>query len=142
MIESGMGWAIFGVSFIFIFILLGILGESQRQKTKLAKQELLQKERMMAMEKGLPLPEWDSPLLDDEGSIIITAEAHERRKEWFQLVNLCIGLIFVFAGIGMTIAFNIAPTDDWNDIATVGIIPLMTGVGLLLFYFLTKKQKV
>ena len=40
MIDTGMGWAIFGVLFIFIFILLGILGESQRQKAKLAKQEI------------------------------------------------------------------------------------------------------
>jgi hypothetical protein len=141
MIDSGMGWAIFGMSFIFIFILLGILGESQRQKTKLAKQELLQKERMMAMEKGIPLPEWDAGMLEDDGTIIRSTEAHEQRKEWFQLVNLCIGLIFVFAGLGLLIAFNFAPTDDWEDIASVGVIPLMTGLGLLLFYFLTKKQK-
>ena len=139
MIESGMGWAIFGVSFIFIFILLGILGESQRQKTKLKKQELLQKERMMAMEKGLPLPEWSPSLLDDDGTVITSAEAHERRKEWFQLVTLCVGLILTFAGVGMTLAFHFSPDSGFDDIVTIGFIPFMAGLGLLLFHFMTRK---
>ena len=141
MIDSGMGWAIFGVSFVFIFILIGIMGESQRQKAKLAKQELLQKERMMAMEKGLPLPEWDSAMLDDNGAVVSSAEAHERRKEWFQLVSLCLGLILVFAGIGMTLAFHFSSDRGFHDIVTIGLIPFMTGLGLLLFYFLTRRNK-
>jgi len=140
MIDSGMGWAIFGVSFIFIFILIGILGESQRQKAKLAKQDLLRKERMMAMEKGLPLPEWDSALLDDDGAVVSNSEAHERRKEWFQLVSLCIGLILVFAGMGMTLAFHFSSDSGFNEITTIGYIPFMAGLGLLLFYYLTRKK--
>jgi hypothetical protein len=140
MIDSGMGWAIFGVSFIFIFILLGILGESQRQKSKLARQELLQKERLAAMEKGIPLPDWDAAMLDSEGAVISTAEAHIRRKEWFRLVSLCVGFVLTFAGVGMTIAFHFAPDNAFKEIETIGGIPFMAGLGLLLFYFLSKEE--
>lgn len=139
-IDSGMGWAIFGAAFIFIFILLGILAEHQRQRRKLARQELLQKERFMAMEKGLPLPEWGAELLDDNGTAVSTAETQKRRREWFRLVTLAVGFFFAFAGLGMLVAFGLAPGDEWEGITTVGAIPLMAGVGLLLFYFLTRNE--
>lgn len=139
MIDDGMGWAIFGSMFFFIFILLGILADRQRQKGKLAKQEMLQKERLMAMEKGLPLPEWDAAMLDDDGKIVSSSEAHQRRKEWFQMVTLCVGLVLSFSGIGMLLAFHY--DSDFHDISAVGAIPLMAGVGLLLFYLLTRQSK-
>ena len=141
MIDSGMGWAIFGALFVFIFILLGILAESQRQKRKLARQELLQKERFMAMEKGLPLPEWDAALLDDQGELLNNAEAQGRRREWFRLVTLCIGLLLAFGGIGMTVAFNLSSDRGFNDLGTIGAIPFMSGLGLLLFYYLTRTSR-
>jgi O-antigen/teichoic acid export membrane protein len=139
-IDSGMGWAIFGAAFVFIFILLGILAESQRQKRKLQRQELLQKERFMAIEKGLPMPEWDTAILDEDGAPVSSLEAYERRREWFRLVSLCIGLILLFGGIGMTIAFQLAPYGSWDDIETVGAIPAMAGVGLLLFHVLSRPR--
>lgn len=141
MIDSGLAWAIFGVSFIFIFMLIGILADNLRQKAKVAKQELLQKERMMAMERGLPLPEWDAVMLDDHGSPLSSAEAQERKKEWFRLVSLCPGLFLAFAGVGMIFAFSIGEANDFADIATVGFIPFMAGCGLLLFYVLTKPAR-
>jgi O-antigen/teichoic acid export membrane protein len=139
-IESGMGWAIFGAAFIFIFILLGILAENQRQKRKLARQELLQKERFKLMEQGMPLPDWDPAALVDEGIAVSSAEAHERSRQMFRLVSLALGYFLAFAGIGLLVAFNVAPTDDWEDIATVGAIPLMAGIGLLLFHYLSRGE--
>lgn len=140
MIDSGMGWAIFGVTFIFIFILIGILAESQRQKSKLARQELLQRERLAAIDNGIPLPDWDTAMLDDDGSLVSTAEAHERRKQWFRLLTFCLGLFLCFAGFGMLLAFNIGDDNDFRDIATVGAIPVMAGIGLLLFYVMTRNE--
>ncbi|NNE04777.1 MAG: hypothetical protein HKN15_03520 [Xanthomonadales bacterium] len=140
MIDPGMGWAIFGVSFIFIFILIGILAESQRQKSKLARQELLQKERLAAIEKGIPLPDWDTVMLDEDGSLVSSAEAHERRRQWFRMLTLALGLLMCFAGIGMLFAFNIGADNDFRDIGTIGAIPIMAGIGLLLFYALTRKE--
>ena len=46
--QSGMEWALFGAGFVFVFVLLAILGEWLRQKRKLKMQEILQKERIMA----------------------------------------------------------------------------------------------
>jgi hypothetical protein len=140
-IDSGMGWAIFGAAFIFIFILLGLLGENQRQKRKLARQELLQKERFMAMEKGLPLPEWDAGLLDDEGSVISSQEVYERNRERFRLVSLCVGLLLAFSGIGMSLAFHFSSDRGFNELDTIGLIPLMAGIGLLLFFALTRPKQ-
>ncbi len=137
-LNSGMGWAIFGSAFIFIFILLGILAEGQRQKRKLARQELIQKERFMAMEKGLPLPEWDATMLDDEGAVLSSAEAHARGKEKFRLVSLCVGFILAFSGIGMIIAFHFSSDRGFHELTTIGAIPLMAGIGLFLFYLLTR----
>lgn len=140
MIDTGMGWALFGMTFIFIFILLGILAESVRRKSKLARQELLQKERLFAMEKGLPLPEWGDAMLDDAGGAVSSEVAYKRRREWFKLVSLCIGLVLTFGGIGMMLAFHYSFDESFRDIETIGGIPFMSGLGLLLFYFLTRNQ--
>lgn len=140
MMDSGMAWAIFGVTFIFLFALMGVLIESQRQKSKLARQELLQRERLAAIEKGVPLPDWDSMMLDDDGALVSTAEAHERRRQWFRMISLCIGLLLAFAGAGMLVAFNIGSDNEFRDIGTVGAIPVMAGIGLLLFYALTRND--
>jgi hypothetical protein len=137
-IDSGMGWAIFGAAFIFIFMMLGILAENQRQKRKLARQELLQKERFMAMEKGLPLPEWGSGLLENDGPVLSDDEAQKRRMAWFRLVTLCVGLFLAFAGAGMTIGFSLSIDVGFRELAMVGLIPFMAGLGLLLFYYLTR----
>ena len=139
MMDEGMGWAIFGVSFIFIFMLLGILAESLRQKSKLARQQMLQKERLAAMEKGLPLPDWDATALNDDGARLSGAEAHERSKQWFRLVSLCVGMLLAFGGVGLLIAFNLGVDNAFEEISSVGVIPLMAGLGLLLFYGLTRK---
>ncbi|MDX1459540.1 MAG: DUF6249 domain-containing protein [Xanthomonadales bacterium] len=139
LIDSGMGWAIFGAAFIFIFILIGVLGEHLRQKRKLERQELLQRERIAMLDKGVPLPDWNEMNVDEDGERVSGLEAHERRKQWFRLVTLAIGLFLSFAGVGMLLAFNLAPDDSWQDIATVGAIPLTAGVGLLLFYALTRE---
>lgn len=138
MIADGMSWALFGVGFFFLFILIGILAESVRQKSKIAKQELLQKERMFAMEKGLPLPEWDKSMLGDDGDSVSNAESHQRKKEWFRYVSLCVGLVLSFAGAGMVVAFHFAPDKAFHEIVTIGGIPFMAGLGLLLFYYLTR----
>lgn len=141
LIASGMGWALYGMAFIFIFILLGILADSQRRKSKIARQELLQKERLFAMEKGLPLPDWDDAMLDEAGASVHSAETYKRRKEWFKLVTLCTGLILTFGGVGMVLAFRFSFDTSFRDIETIGAIPFMAGLGLLLFYFLTRNQE-
>lgn len=141
LLSSGMGWAIFGAAFIFIFILLGILAENQRQQRKLARQELLQKERFMAMEKGLPLPEWDVAMLDEQAVNVSNAESFNRNTQRFRFVSLCIGLLMVFSGIGMALAFQLSSDRGFKELSTIGIIPMMAGVGLLLFYVLTRSYK-
>ena len=51
-------WAIMGISTAMGFLLIGVLQNHLVQKRKLAMREILQKERLMAIEKGTPLPGW------------------------------------------------------------------------------------
>ena len=132
-----MEWAIFGATFVFGLIVLGILADHVRQKRKIRQQEMLQRERLAAMEKGLPIPDWDPALLDEEGAVSASPEVMQRRREWFRFITLWTGLVLVFGGIGMFAGFRLSWEEDFRDIASLGALPFFTGLGLLLFYFLT-----
>ena len=133
-----MEWAIFGSAFVLILIALAILAEHLRQKRRQSLQAMAQQERMAAMEKGLPLPEYDILPGAGSGQELDTEAVQARRMAWFRFTALCLGLVFAFAGIGMGVAFQFSMDRGFHGLATLGAIPLMTGIGLLVFYFLTR----
>jgi hypothetical protein len=87
------------------------------------KKDLEHKERLIAMEKGLPLP--DPPEKD-------TRPVHSTRRAW--------GLIWVGLGLALTIALAVNP--DSADVAAWGwgLIPLFIGAGLLVASVLDKRE--
>jgi hypothetical protein len=127
-------WPIFGSLFIFGLLLLGILRHHLNEKRKIELREIMQKERIVAMEKSLPLPEWDHDLLTDSEQ---SKPASNLRQQvlWFRLLSLCLGLFMCFAGVGMLLGFSMS--EDLRSIASIGMVPTMIGVGLLLFYRLS-----
>ena len=57
---------------------------------------------------------------------------------WVRLTGLCLGWFLLFTGIGTVIGFSLVMDPDMRSIWAVGFIPAMGGVGLLLFYHLSR----
>ena len=87
------------------------------------KKDLEHKERLIAMEKGLPLPE--PPEKD-------TRPVHSTRRAW--------GLIWVGLGLALTIALAVNPDSADVGAWAWGLVPLFIGAGLLVASVLDKKE--
>ena len=87
------------------------------------KKDLDHKERLVALEKGLPLPE--PPEKE-------TRPVHAARRAW--------GL--VWAGIGLALTIALATNPEASDVNAWawGLIPLFIGAGLLIASILDKKE--
>ncbi|MBU0507568.1 hypothetical protein KKH27_01845 [bacterium] len=96
--------AIVGTFAVAIIIVLAAL------RSRRIRHEMLHRERMLALEKGLPVP------------MDYTEQARKRRPYVTGLVWAAIGLGIVLWGI-------IAPEDDLN---AWGLIPLFVGIALLI----------
>ena len=135
-----MEWALFGSTFVISFLLIAILGEHLRQKRKIKIREIQQTERIAAMEKGISLPGIDNDMFDEEHEIVSGTEQFRRKLHWFRMSLLAIGLFLIFCGSGMFLGFHFSADPGFVEMATLGIIPFMSGIGLLLFYYLTNKE--
>jgi hypothetical protein len=119
-------------------ILAFILG---RQYLKLRKRhmerEMLHRERLLAMEKGIPLPEF--PTLAEEPSGSLLDYMSGSMKDVMPKLTLGCGLILVCGGTGLMAAFLIAPDNELHKVWSVGLIPLFIGVGFILYYVFTRR---
>jgi hypothetical protein len=100
----------------FVVVIVAIIMEGR-------KKDLQHKERLFALEKGLPLP--DPPEKE-------TKPVHSTRRAW--------GL--VWAGLGLALTIALAANPDAADVRAWGwgLIPLFIGVGLLIAATLDKKE--
>ncbi|MDX1382810.1 MAG: DUF6249 domain-containing protein, partial [Thermoanaerobaculia bacterium] len=112
---------------------LVIVGRHLRDSNRIRAREILHKERVLAMERDAPLPPLPEPLSFDERA---GADMSGQVLVWFRIVALCIGFFLLFCGIGMTIAFSLE--ESFEEVSTVGWIPTFAGIGLLLFYRLSR----
>lgn len=135
-----MEWALFGVTFTISFLLIVILGEHLRQKRKIKLREIQQKERVAAMEKGLTVPGLNDDIFSEENNIMGSPEHYRNKMHWFRTSLLAIGLFLVFGGLGMYLGFRFSLDSEFVKMSSLGIIPFMSGLGLLLFYYLTNKE--
>ena len=110
-----------------------LVGRSIREKSRLKESEMVHRERIEAMQQGLPVPELSEvPTTGSGASVRISRHS----IHWFRAVSLALGLFFLFIGIGMCFAFSIG--EEFRDVWTIGMIPAMAGIGLLLFYALSR----
>lgn len=131
--------------FWFLFLLLGcwgliLIGRSIREKSRLREREMIHRERIEAMQKGLPVPELGSSASSTpiETALAGSMSPHfdsATALHWFRTVSLALGLLFLFAGMGMCVAFLLG--SDLRDVWSIGLIPAMAGIGLLIFYRLS-----
>lgn len=107
-----------------------------RHKARVRIRELIHDERIKALDKGIPIE--DLPL-----------DPIETESEWFashswtsavRLSALAIGLVLSFTGVGMLVGTSLSPDSELNKIATMSLIPIMAGLGLLLFHRLTRDE--
>jgi hypothetical protein len=118
-----MEWALFGSTFVVSFVIIVIVTEHLRQKRKLALRQIIQKERMAALERGLQLPESGHDLLDEDHAAMSSSESYRRKVQWFCFTSLSVGLFVVFGGIGFYLGMNFSPDGNLNSLASLGSLP-------------------
>jgi hypothetical protein len=114
-----------------------------RQYLKLRKRhserEMLHRERLLAMEKGIPLPEFPTLVEDPSGSLLDYMSVS--MKHVAPKLTLGCGLILSFGGVGVIAAFLIAPDPELHKVWSVGLIPGFIGVGFILYYLFIRRSE-
>jgi hypothetical protein len=136
--HSGFNWSdpIFPIFWVFgwaAFVLIILyMKNKKRQKTL----ELIHKERMAALEKGIPMPEWPDYAINGKGAL-----CEDLRSEGSQNPKgaLGAGAILIMIGAGICLAFYLWPA--LRQVWPVGLIVVFTGIGVLLSHFLTRDKK-
>ncbi len=116
-------------------IVAGIVRMSHRQRAF----ELLQRERIAAIERGLDpdkIAGLNRPLIyDDNGVFSDPRVAAERRRQGLMIG----GIITLFVGIAVSVfLFGVTDGHDREKVWLVGMIPAAVGVALLLSSFLIR----
>lgn len=121
-------WALFGGGFIFFWALLITFTQQLRAARRLRLRELEHKERLLALEKGLPLPEEPPAGFSPAGLLSLALAA---------------GLLLVFLGGGVALALYLgAESRSESTRWSYGLIPVMAGVGLLLYSWIGRRFPV
>jgi hypothetical protein len=129
------------VLLILGLLALGVLRRELRNRQRLRLHEMAHLERMLAIEKGIPVSEVPAgsdfdAWLDEAWTDRLLDGGRDRR------VALALGLLMLFAGTGaLLLAWRLpASSTDAETMklaASLGLIPLMASFGLLLYYRLT-----
>ncbi len=129
--ENFMGpiWA-FGWALIFY------LFHREKTKRRLHIFDLIHKERMQAIEKGLPYPELPPYAIDEE-------EDHKHMPIKPTSVRVYAGLaaVIILGGAGALTALIISPDRYLQSLWSMGLIPIFLGVGLLLYAYINRNAE-
>lgn len=106
----------------------------QNTKRKLHIYDLIHKERLAAMDKGLPYPELP-PYREEEAAP--TREPRPWNPRW----PLGAGIIGVLGGAGTCLAMMLSGEQFHRDHWSFGLIPIFLGVGLWLHYWVTRPPR-
>jgi hypothetical protein len=136
--HSGFNWSdpIFPIFWVFgwaAFVLIIIYMKNRKRQKSL---ELIHKERMAAMEKGIPMPEWPDYDINGKGAIFEDLRSERGRNPKGALGA---GAILIMIGAGMCLAFYM--WREMRQIWPIGLIVVFTGIGVLLSYVLTRDKK-
>ena len=102
----------------------------------------LHKERLIAMEKGLPPPDgsFDEALLayvSDDGSHSLDSRRHRATASGWAIA-------LILGGVGWTVATIVVPRDapiGWlRDSFSFGFIPILLGLGVLVHALITRRS--
>jgi hypothetical protein len=91
------------------------------------------------MEKGIPLPEF--PELNENETKVILGKALASNIEatrWNPRWPLGVGVLLIMGGVGTSVAMRMSAWELHNDLWPFGMIGVFVGVGMFLFYALTR----
>ena len=129
--EKFMGpiWA-FGWALIFY------LFHREKTKRRLHVFDLIHKERMQAIEKGLPYPELPPYAIEDEES-----DPHPHWKPVSPRRVAGFGVVIILGGAGALTALLISQDKYLQSLWSMGLIPIFLGVGLLLYAWINRNTE-
>ena len=99
------------------------------------RRQLEHRERLAALEKGLLTASQGD---DDMTTAMTPADAHANRLMWFRLTTLGLGFLLLFGGVGLLVALLIVEDAELRKLWTLGLVPTMTGLGLIAFWLLSR----
>lgn len=105
-------------------------------KKRAQEREMIHRERMLAMEKGIPLPEFPFVEPEPRGSLLDYLSSHSVIPKF----SLALGILLVFGGGGLMAALMLFPPGaqkGWS----FGFIPLFLGTGFLLYYLVSRSPR-
>ena len=123
-----------GVVFTSIAAAFALLWRHQNLQRYRDRLEMIQKERVAAMEKGIPMPELPDYDERSRPSLDTMASLMRVNPRW----PLGVGSILIFGGIGTTLALYLSHEEYHNQVWSMGLIPIFVGFGLFLHYRLTR----
>ena len=138
MYDDGMFWATFGMTWVLACAAVLIVVWNLRSKRRMEKMTLIHQERMKAIEKGVPLPEF--PDLTEEAKMeqfntILTPP--KLNPKW----PLGLGALTAMAGAGWVVGMLISADNEMFKTWSIGVIGIFIGFGLILYYYLTRQPE-
>lgn len=121
-----------GIFFTIIAAVFYLVIRHQNLQRYRIRLEMIQKERLVAMEKGIPMPEL--PDYDNGPSLHSLASLLRVNPRW----PLGAGAVLILGGIGTTVALFLSHEEYHNRVWSMGLIPIFVGFGLFLHYRLTR----
>ena len=139
--DQGQFYSALGVVWVFGFVAVFIVIWHLRSKRRMEKLNMIHVERMKAMEKGIPLPEFPE-LTDDQArrGIGRALAGHMEGKPWNPRWPLGLGALLIMAGLGTSIAMMLSEWEFHNELWPFGLIGVFLGVGFFLYYGLTRSK--
>ena len=137
--------------FATVLLILGLIAAAIWRRhlhdSKLLKlREMIHAERMHNMESNPSSAANDQEL---DGLLLDYAKREPRSLNpaaavaWVRLIALCVGLAGLFGGIGVAIGmFAVTSDPEITGMWSMGIIPTAIGLGLLMFYYLSRNYSV
>jgi hypothetical protein len=130
-------WAVIVLIWVFGWAVIWLLRRRAQEALTLKRREMLHRERLAAIEKGVPLPE----LPEEEMPEWLSVEADRVRALWLRRISLALGLVAITTGIGICLGFYGSPDRGFHGMWTLGLIPMLGGVGFLLFWWIASTSR-
>ena len=127
--DTGEFYSALGVVWVFGFAAVILVAWHLRGKRHLERMNMIHQERMKALEKEVPLPEF--PNFEEPSRITVTS------GNWNPRWPLGVGALLIMAGMGTSVAMLMG--NGFEDIWPFGMTGVFVGVGMFLYYFLTRQ---